>query len=216
MIRDMKKIILSVLLISITTGFLFAQDEPHEKEKGFKKENLFTGGTVTVSFYSGGTILGGNPFFGYKLTDWIDAGIVANYTYAGSRDNVYINDKVRQNIYGGGVFTRIYPARFFFLQAQAEHNFTRTKYIYPNGGATEHYKTDANSLLLGVGLAQGRQPGSNTFYYISLLFDVIKNPSSPYVNNVYDPNTHVLVRTDFLPILRAGINIGLFEGRHRR
>jgi hypothetical protein len=67
-----------------------------------------------------------------------------------------------------------------------------------------------------VGLAQGRQPGSNTFYYISLLFDVIKNPSSPYVDNVYDPNTHVLVRTDILPILRAGINIGLFEGRHRR
>ena len=212
----MKKIVLSVLLISAVTSFLFGQDEPGEKEKGFKKENLFAGGTVTVSFYSGGTVLGGNPFFGYKLTEWLDAGIVANYTYAGSRDNIYINDKVRQNIFGGGVFTRIYPARFFFFQIQPEHNFTRTKYIYPTGGTTEHYKSDVNTLFLGVGLAQGRQPGSNTFYYISLLFDVIKSRYSPYVNNVYDPNTHIFVRTDILPIIRAGLNIGLFEGRHKR
>jgi hypothetical protein len=210
----MKKIILSVLMFCMTATFLFAQDEP-VKEKGFKKENLFAGGTVTVSFYSGGTVLGGNPFFGYKLNDWVDAGVVGNYTYSGARDNIYLNDKLRQNIFGGGVFTRVYPIRFLFVQGQLEHNFTHTKYIYPNGGPTEHYRSDANSLLVGVGLAQGRQPGSNTFYYISLLFDVLKSPNSPYVNNVYDANTHQLVRTDILPVLRAGLNIGLFEGRHR-
>ena len=80
----MKKIILSVLLLSVSFNFLFAQDE--EQQKGFKKQNLFTGGSVTMSFYSGGTILGANPIFGYKIANWLDAGIALNYTYQGSRD----------------------------------------------------------------------------------------------------------------------------------
>jgi len=66
----MKKIILSVLLLSVSFGFLFAQDE--EQQKGFKKENLFTGGSVTMSFYSGGTILGANPILVTRLrTGWM-------------------------------------------------------------------------------------------------------------------------------------------------
>jgi hypothetical protein len=207
----MKKIILSILLFSITTTFLFAQDEKkEEKEKGFKKENLFTGGSVTASFFSGGTILGGTPMFGYKLAEWVDAGLVFNYTYSGRRDYIYLDDKVRQHVFGPGAFARLYPVRFLFLQGQFEHNFTTLNYTYPDGSKT-HDKTDANSFLVGAGIAEGRQRGSNTFYYISLLFDVIKNPNSPYVNNVYDQNTGQLVRTDLVPIVRAGINIGLFQ-----
>src|SRR5256885_1538061 len=124
----MKKIILSVLFISTTISFLFAQDEKQEKDKGFKKENLFTGGSVTASFFSGGTILGASPMFGYKLTNWADAGIVFNYAYSGRRDYIYINDKARQHVYGPGVFARLYPVRFFFLQGQFEHNYTHFNY----------------------------------------------------------------------------------------
>src|SRR5947199_393957 len=96
-------------------------------------------------------------------------------------------------------------ARYF----DHRHYSHKENYTYPDGSKT-HDKTDANSFLVGAGIAEGRQRGSNTFYYISLLFDVIKNPNSPYVNNVYDQNTGQLVRTDLVPIIRAGINIGLF------
>ena len=60
-----------------------------EEEKTPFKEHLFTGGTLTVSFYNSGTVLGANPYVGYKIANWVDAGIVFNYTYAGSRDNIF-------------------------------------------------------------------------------------------------------------------------------
>src|SRR5436190_19242905 len=208
----MKKIILSVLLLSVSLSFLFAQDE---EQKGFKKENLFTGGSVTMSFYSGGTILGANPIFGYKIANWLDAGIALNYTYHGSRDNYEINDKIRQHVFGPGVFTRIYPVPMLFLHAQAEHNFNNWNYSNADGTYKQSDVTEANSLLLGGGWAQGRQKGSNSFFYIEILFDVLKNKYSPYVNNVYDPSTGLVARTDALPIFRAGINIALFQGKNK-
>ncbi len=210
----MKQIILSMVLLGAITTSIFAQDEKEEQDKGFKKENLFTGGSITASFYTGGAILGVNPVFGYKLANWVDAGIAFNYTYQGARDNYVFNDKIRQNVYGPGAFVRLYPVRFFFLQGQFEHNFTHEKYIDDIGNVTK-WQTDANSLLLGGGIAEGRQPGSNTFFYISLLVDVLKDQYSPYVNNVYDGSGNLL-RTDLVPIIRAGVNIALFQGKNNR
>lgn len=210
----MKKIILSLVICSIFSTILFAQDE--EKEKGFKKENLFTGGSVTLSFFGGSTILGANPIFGYKLAEFVDAGIVANFISTSQRDYLEFDDKVKQTVYGGGLFTRLYPVNFIFLQGQFEHNFIKLRYI-PSSSAYLPYKetVEANSFLVGGGYCQGRQPGSNTFYYVSLLFDVIKNENSPYVDVKVDQGTgRKSVRA--VPLIRAGFNIGLFEGRNRR
>jgi hypothetical protein len=208
----MKKIILSVLLLTAALSFLFAQDE--EQQKGFKKQNLFTGGSIIASFYSGGAILGANPVFGYKLTNWLDAGIALNYTYQGSRDNYAPNDKINQHVFGVGAFTRIYPVPFLFFHAQAEHNFNNWNYSNSDGSYKQSDVTDANSLLLGGGWAQGRQKGSNSFFYLEILWDVLKSKYSPYVNNVYDPSGAV-IRTDAIPIFRAGINIALFQGKNK-
>ena len=120
--------------------------------------------------------------------------------------------RLRQHIYGPGIFIRLYPARFVFIQAQPEHNFTSVNYTDPQGIKFKE-KTEATSFLVGAGMAQGRLPGSNSFYYISLLFDVIKDKNSPYVKNIYDQTTGQLIRTDAIPIIRAGLNIGLFQGR---
>src|SRR5215470_4161910 len=137
----MKKIILSVVFLAATIS-IWAQDE--EQERGFKKQNLFTGGSVTASFYSGGTILGANPIFGYKLANWVDAGIVLNYTYQSSRDVYYLDDRSIQHVFGPGAFTRLYPIPFLFLQGQFEHNFSNLTYTYSGQKLTD--KTDANSL----------------------------------------------------------------------
>jgi hypothetical protein len=211
----MKKIILALFALSLTATSLFAQKEKDEEEKGFKKENLFTGGTVNVSFFNGATVLGATPIFGYRLNNWIDGGVVINFTFASQRDVKEIDDKVKQTVYGGGLFTRIYPVKFLFIQGQFEHNFTSLRYIPSTNNYLPLKETvGANSLLLGAGYTQGRQPGSNTFYYVALLFDVIKNQNSPYVDLVYNPVTAAYsVRA--IPIIRAGINIGLFEGRNR-
>lgn len=213
----MKKIIFSVALV-IASGALFAQDkEKDEEDKGFKKENLFTGGSVTLSFFNGSTIIGANPIFGYKIANFVDAGVVVNFISTSQRDYREFDDKVKQTVYGGGLFTRLYPLNFLFLQGQLEHNFINLKYT-PASGSSSYlpYKetVDVNSFLVGGGYCQGRQPGSNTFYYVAILFDVIKNENSPYVNVAVDPDTgRSSVRA--APLIRAGFNIGLFEGRNR-
>lgn len=211
----MKKSILTLALAGLTFLVVQAQDDEAE-EKGFKKENLFTGGSVTLSFFNGQTVLGANPVFGYQLADWADAGLALNFLYNGARDYYEFDDKIRQTVIGPGVFARLYPARFLFIQGQFEHNFTTLKYIPRSGGANylaDKNKVDASSLLLGAGFAQGREPGSTSFYYISLLFDVLKNIHSPYVNVNYDPNNPSRQRITMAPIIRAGVNIGLFQGR---
>lgn len=209
----MKKTVF-LLAFVITSNLLFAQKEV-EEEKGFKKENLFTGGSITLSFFNGGTIIGANPIFGYKLTNWLDAGVAVNFVSSTQRDYLQFDDKVKQTVYGGGVFTRVYPVNFLFLQGQLEHNFIKLRYIPATSSYLPYSETvDANSLLVGGGYCQGRQPGSNTFYYVAVLFDVLKNDNSPYVNLAVDPSTgRTSVRAT--PLIRAGINIGLFEGRNR-
>ena len=211
------KLIALLFIASAISFFANAQDEEEEKKKGFKKENLFTGGSVTASFYNGVTVLGISPVFGYKLAEWTDAGLVFNLNYASIRDYRQFDDKLKQTVKGLGVFTRLYPVNFLFVQAQYEKNFITQKYIpSPNFPIYNSYKetVNANSLLVGAGYTQGRQRGSNTFFYLALLFDVLKDQNSPYVDVAIDPNTgYRSIRA--IPIIRGGVNIGLFEGRYR-
>ena len=210
----MKRLLLAGALACIFAVPSFAQDEEDE-DKGFKKENLFTGGSIMLSFYSGGSMIGGTPIFGYRIANWIDAGIAFNYIYTGQRDYFQFDDKVRQSVFGPGVFTRLYPLNMIFLQGQIEHNFTRVKYIPNDGSPNQKFKTDATSLLLGGGYASGRDKYSNTFYYFSVLFDVLKDEDSPYTEIRIDPYTGArAVRMS--PIFRAGINVALFQGRYGR
>lgn len=212
----MKRTVYLLIALTLCATSVVAQDD--SEEKGFKKENLFTGGSVTVSFFNGQTILGANPMLGYKLADWVDAGIVFNYVYSSTRDYIEYNDKLRETNFGPGVFTRLYPINFLFVQAQFEHNFNNITYRPAPGSinyTTYKDKVDASSLLLGGGFASGREPGSTTFFYISLLFDVLQNENSPYVKVAFDPSNPANRRVDMVPIVRAGVNIGLFQGRYR-
>jgi hypothetical protein len=196
---------LIVLIFLLVTGFAtYAQENNEEEQRGFRKDKLFTGGSISFGLGNNTFQIGANPMFGYSLTKWIDAGLVGNYNYASFRDVVAFDDKLRSTTYGGGVFTRIYPLRFLFVQAQFEHNFIKEKYIPGNGLENETNNVEANSLLAGVGVATDRYAGdSRPFFYFSLLFDVLDDDFSPYR------------RSDgsVLPILRAGLQIPLFQGR---
>ena len=125
----MKKAMIIVFSICFALSAI-AQDEEDKKEEegGFNKENFFTGGSISLAFYNNTFLVGGSPVFGYSLAKWVDLGIVANYNYTSYRDVYSFDDKLRQSVYGGGSFIRLYPVRFLFVQAQAEHNFIRQKY----------------------------------------------------------------------------------------
>ncbi len=198
----MKRIVLTVVLFNCL-NMAFAQEtatNDDEPKRGFQKEKMFTGGDVTLSFYTGGTTIGVSPYIGYSLTKWLDAAVSLNFVYQGNKD-VYGN-KARQTNLGPGAFVRLFPVNFLYAQAQYEHNFINYKYIPQGGGGSYKYKTDVNSLLLGAGYSSGRGEGSNTYFYLSVLFDVLQLPNSPYVDSY----------GRLIPVIRAGYNIGLFQG----
>lgn len=202
----MKKTAFSLLLVAIVfTATAQSEKEDRETGKGgFKKENLFTGGSVSASFFNGTTSLGISPYFGYSINRFIDVAVSANLNYTSQRDYYEYGDKIRQTVYGPGAFVRLYPVRFLFAQAQYEHNFI--KYTYVPADNVNYYtssqRVDANSLLVGGGYTSGREGTGSTYYYVSILWDIAKVAESPYVDGLQRP----------FPIIRAGINIPLFQG----
>jgi hypothetical protein len=193
----MKKLL--AIIFMAYSACCFAQTKGSEKQSGFDVTNLFTGGSVSFGLgfgnYNKTFLAGVSPHFGYTFTKWLDAAVVANFQYSSVR-NVY-DDKFRNTTYGPGIFTRIYPVRFLFIQAQPEYNFIKQKYI-PVSGPSIKDNFGVTSLLLGAGYISSRS-GKNSFTYLSVLFDVLKNPYSPYVDGY----------GKIIPVVRAGINIGL-------
>ncbi len=202
----MKKIIVLALLLNATL-LVTAQEEEEEKTGGFKKENLFTGGGVNVSFFNGTTALGVSPYLGYSLTNWLDAAVSLNFNYVSQRDVYVFDDRVRQTTIGPGAFVRLFPVKFLFAQAQLEHNFITQKYVPArnNSFTVDKFKTGVNSLLLGIGYASGREKYNKSYYFMSVSVDVLKNINSPYLDNAG--------RT--IPFINAGFNIALFQGSRR-
>ncbi len=204
----MKKIFVLILLAAFPLAAVIAQKEKekdkNEKNNGFKKENLFTGGSIALAFYNNTFLIGASPVFGVSLTNHVDLGLVVNYNYTSYRDYATFNDRLRLYQFGGGAFLKLYPIRFLFGQVQAEHNFITQKYIPAPGSADIAYKAtiSANSLLVGGGYCIGRMgKGNRPFYYLSVLFDVSGNTNSPY--------TDAYGRT--IPIIRGGVQVPLFQ-----
>lgn len=176
-----------------------------DRNEGLQKDKLFTGGTFNFGFGNGTTSLGISPQIGYSFTDWLDAGITLNVNYISQRTYPSA-DKIRQTTYGPGAFVRLFPVNFLFATAAGEYNTIREKYIPSTDGALSTIRTvSAPSFLVGGGYAAGRQKGSNSYYYISVMWDIAGDVNSPYVDGFGRSN----------PVIRAGYNIGLFQGRGR-
>jgi len=195
------------VLVALHAGAQSDTSQPVKKSH-FQKDRLFTGGSATAGFSSYSTGLGISPQFGYSLTSWMDAGITFNLNYTSQRDYYDIGDKIHQTVYGPGAFVRMFPVNFLFATAQYEYNFIHEKYDPPAGSglANTVQNTSTGSLLLGLGYAGGRYPGSNTYYFLSVSWDVLGHANSPYVDGYDHP----------FPIIRAGYNIGLFQGGYDR
>jgi len=217
-IKGMKKCFIIVIVClfhqMIAEGQKRFESEEDFTERGFKKENLFTGGGLQLSFANSTFVGGLSPVLGYSINKFLDAGVVLNFTFASNNHVVYedqfgnyyySDDRLRQFIYGPGAFVRFYPIKFLFIQALGEINFISEK-ISPVNGPVEKSNTSVPSLLPGIGYAGGRMGERSMFYYISLSFDVLTRPGSPYVETLSSG------RVNALPIIKAGIQIPLFQG----
>ncbi len=199
----MKQVIILSTFILFTFGAFAQTNETSDSlERGFKKENLFTGGDVLASFGNHYTNVGIGPFFGYSINKYLDVAASLNFNYTSQRD-YYTTAKLRQTNFGPGAFVRVFPVKFLFAQAQYEHNFIRQRYKSPFGSNVPDQvaKFDVNSLLVGAGLASGRSTYNKSFGYISVLWDVLRLKNSPYTDNL----------NRAVPIFRVGYNIALFQ-----
>lgn len=195
------KLIIFIFIASVISIHTKAQNE--EKEKVPFKQNLFTGGSISLGFYNNTFLIGGSPVLGYSITNWADLGIVINYNYTVYRDYAVFDDRLKQQTLGGGGFVKLYPLKFLFAQAQWEYNFMKYKHIYPNGGTIEKNDFEARSFLIGGGYTTGRQGrGGAPHYYLAILFDI--------ANSLYSPYTDAYGRS--VPIIRGGLQIPLFQG----
>lgn len=207
----MKKLLATCSFILLVTAVqaqrrqLPARDpEPEDERRGvFKKELLFAAGSVQLGFANGFTLLGASPMVGYSINRFVDAGVVVNYIYSSQRITNQ-GEKVRQSIYGGGVFARVFPVRFLFLQGQIEQNFISQRRIIP-GFDDVRLNLNATSYLVGAGYTTGRIPGNlNMYGYFSVLVDLGNDLASPYID----------ADGSKLPVIRAGINVPLFQRRN--
>lgn len=204
----MKKTILLLLLSGLALGTMAQEEEePAENKTLFKKENLFTGGNLTVSFFSGGSLLGLSPFFGYSLNKYVDVAASLNFNYVSQRDVFVGGDRVRSTFVGPGGYVRLFPVNFLFAHAQYEHNTITQRYrAAPGSGYTnETVKSNVGSVLVGGGYCSGRSGHRSSFFYVSILWDVKKDPQSPFTDNL----------NRAIPIVRSGFQIALFQGKRR-
>ncbi len=191
-----------ILLICLNS---FSQNE-EIGESFFKKENCFTGGTGNFSFGDNITSVGVSPYFGYSFNKFFDLAFSFGINYISQR-NVYSDgDKLRQTVYTPATFIRVFPAKFLFGQLQYEYNMIKNHYLPGLGSyySSEKQSYQSKSILLGAGISNGKDfPAQKSYYYFSILWDVGKDVHSPYKDNL----------NRAIPIIRAGYNIALFQGK---
>jgi hypothetical protein len=183
----------------------YSDDEPFGK--GFQKEHLFIGGNLGLGFDRYSFSAGISPELGYSYTSWLDAGVLVNFNYNSIRADPYYNDNIRQRSfnYGAGVFARIYPLPFLFLQVSPEYNWIDYNLKDMSAGAISssyNFHTSAMSLLTGIGYGQ-RIVGRSSFH-ISVLIDLLNNPESPY----RDRNGTII------PVIKTGFDIYFHPKKH--
>jgi hypothetical protein len=181
---------------------------------GFKKENIFVGGSFSLGYSSGYAYyqyvyvqtrvfnFGLLPEIGYNISDIIALGIEGNYNYQSYSYPDYPTIKTRYSSYGIGAFGRLKVFDKFFVQVMPELNFRRQKDI--NSTYTTITKVNTNSFLIGGGYKY-ELDNKNTYFNIVVLFDVSNDPYSPY--KTYTQNGSSVV----VPVIRISYNFFPFR-----
>lgn len=182
------------------------QFDKTKSTKKFDKTRLFVGGGVGGGGLPGGYSILVQPTIGYRFTNRFHAGINAgiNYFNMSYSTNAILPSgqlyKVKENgvhyILSG--FARYFIFPQFFLQAQPGYNsykyYDAPYYDYQTlkVNHTAH-RFGVSSFLVGGGYAQ--LLGGNSYGVLSVMYDLVQNPNSPYYRT---------------PVFGGGLALGLF------
>lgn len=204
-----------ILLLSVTCTLGLAQWEADTviegnrravmaaREEGRRQEGVtitqipwFFGGGILAGFSNYGSAFGISPLVGYRLNDYVDAGLGVNFIYNSTRprywDGTATGDKYRSFNFGLVPFVRAFPIENIFTQLQFEQAWVTGNMV--SGGQKNKYNYNYQSLIASLGYAQ--RIGGRVGFYFSVGIDLLNNPNSPY----RDANGRVK------PVLGTGIN----------
>lgn len=184
----MKKLLFLLLLVTAIGSFAHAQEKnKSEKKKGFDRSKLFAGGNFGMTF-GDYTLINVSPQIGYRFSEYFAAGTGINFQYISLKERDYntgaLIDKVSRGVVGLNIFGRVYPIRQLMLQVQPELNYTfgKTKYYSTPSFTTNNGTFIVPSLLAGGGIVF---PAGNGGFIISVFYDVLQQPNSPYSNKPF-------------------------------
>jgi hypothetical protein len=160
---------------------------------------VFIGGNLVLGGGAGSFQFGINPEIFKRVNNYIDIGSATNIFFQSfnpTLGNGLQGTSSRSFQLGTGGFARIWPLEKFFIQVQPEYNYTWSRFkdrstIDINSGASRSISFGAESILAGIGYGTRSENGMT---YFSVMFDLLKNPNSPYRDGFN--------RAD--PIVRAG------------
>jgi hypothetical protein len=196
----MKKILLFFLFSSFGLAS-FGQSQGEDQHRGFSRSNMFFGSGLNLGIGDRSFNIGLNPELGFSLNRIIDVGMVVNCNYYSENASDFSSIRLQNINYGLGVFTRIWPVNFIFLQIQPEYNRIHSSQKNVTTQQTLKYTFGGESILVGIGY--GSRIRGSRISYASLLIDVLQNPNSPYRDQFNDP----------IPVFRAGFGVYLHPAR---
>ena len=205
----MKRLLFFFLAFFVTTS-LFAVDEislrgnwdkkKKRRNTRFDKNRLIVGGGLGGGSLQGGYIFSVTPSIGYRITDRFHAGINLGYFYSKQKvltDNIGSFYQQNNRVVSTALFARYFPLDVVFLQVNPELNFSNQKYkefyAFQNETFENNNKNTIPAMLVGGGYAQ--RLGGNSYMMISVMYDIIQNPNSPYFRQ---------------PVFGGGLALGLF------
>lgn len=172
---QMKNVLFIVMLLTSSLGY--AQDS-----KENSRDKWYTGGGVNFSAGNQFIAIGLNPILGYHFTEKISGGVGATASFI-------ITDFYTDKFYGANVFGRYNITNELF--AQSEFHMTNVLDRLTVVGE-EILESRVWSPQWFVGGGYRSSVGNNMFVNITVLWDVIEDENSPYIN----------------PYIRGGIQIG--------
>jgi len=176
-----------LLLISFFSVQLNAQEyarQPREKKKALAKERFYLGGNFGLWFGTT-TYIELSPLLGYKITERWHVGLGLTYIYfKGSFVDLYTlqSYSINTHVYGGRLLTRFYIMENIFAHAEYEVLNLEVP-VYDNNFNIVYQRVNVPSFLVGGGYSQ--KMGTNSAFYILILFNVNQNIYSPYSNPVF-------------------------------
>ena len=161
----MKKTILTLALVVLTSGLLLAQNQYEIDERSDWQERIFFGGNLGLQVGSQ-TYINVSPTAGYRITNAVSAGVGVSYIYQSAFGQSFTH-------YGGNVFSRVNISDPFFAMAQYE-------YLSVDVGV-EGQRLGLSSFLVGGGIQQPL--GGNAVASFTVLYNLSYVEGEPSAYN---------------------------------